>query len=117
MHPSADDLRRYLGEELGGAERGAIAAHLQDCSRCLEALEALGQEGAGELAAALGRRPLIPQQPRTPAPNRAPTHQAGLNLLFGILALQNNFITRDDLLGAFAAWVADKARPLAQLLV
>ena len=39
------------------------------------------------------------------------------NLLFGILALQNNFIGRDDLLAAFAAWVADKARPLAQILV
>src|SRR5262249_13821356 len=44
-------------------------------------------------------------------------HQAGLNLLFGVLALQNNFITRDDLLAAFAAWVADKARPLAGFLV
>ena len=41
----------------------------------------------------------------------------GRNLLFGILALQNNFITRDDLLAAFAAWVPDKARPLAELVV
>ena len=35
---------------------------------------------------------------------------------FGVLALQNNFISRDDLLAAFAAWVADKTKPLAQLL-
>jgi hypothetical protein len=41
----------------------------------------------------------------------------GRNLLFGVLALQNNFISRDDLLGAFAAWVADKKHPLAQILV
>jgi len=41
----------------------------------------------------------------------------GRNLLFGILALQNNFIGRNDLLAAFAAWVGDKARPLAQFLV
>jgi tetratricopeptide (TPR) repeat protein len=41
----------------------------------------------------------------------------GRNLLFGVLALQNNFISRDDLVTAFAVWVADKARPLAQLLV
>ena len=41
----------------------------------------------------------------------------GRNLLFGILALQNNFIGRDDLLAAFAAWVAHKVRPLAQFLV
>ena len=41
---------------------------------------------------------------------------AGRDLLFGILALQNNFIGRDELLAAFAAWVADKSRPLAQHL-
>jgi serine/threonine-protein kinase len=38
-------------------------------------------------------------------------------LLLGLLALQNNFVTRAQLLAAFAAWVADKARPLAQVLV
>jgi eukaryotic-like serine/threonine-protein kinase len=41
----------------------------------------------------------------------------GRNLLFGMLALQNNFIGRDDLLTAFAAWIADKAQSLAELLV
>jgi hypothetical protein len=44
--------------------------------------------------------------------NRGPAHggilgpvsgEIGYNLLFGILALQNNFIGRDDLLAAFAA--------------
>jgi tetratricopeptide (TPR) repeat protein len=45
-----------------------------------------------------------------------PDGDPGRNLLFGILALQNNFIGRDDLLAAFAAWVADKSRPLAQVL-
>ena len=37
-------------------------------------------------------------------------------LLFGILALQNNFITRDALVSAFSIWVADKKRPLDQIL-
>src|SRR5262249_57605963 len=51
-----------------------------------------------------------------PRPN--PTREAtGRNLLFGILALQNNFIGRDDLLAAFNSWDADKSRPLAQFLV
>jgi serine/threonine-protein kinase len=50
-------------------------------------------------------------------PAARPRGDTGRNLLFGILALQNNFISRNDLLAAFAAWVADKARPLAQLLV
>ena len=38
------------------------------------------------------------------------------NLLFGILALQTNFISREALLAAFAAWVADKGRPLGEIL-
>jgi eukaryotic-like serine/threonine-protein kinase len=39
------------------------------------------------------------------------------NLLFGILALQNDFITRDALVGAFGVWVACKDRPLGSILV
>jgi eukaryotic-like serine/threonine-protein kinase len=56
-------------------------------------------------------------RPRARPTATDPARQAGLNLLFGVLALQNNFIGRDELLAAFAGWVADKARPLAQLLV
>jgi serine/threonine protein kinase len=52
---------------------------------------------------------------RRPAPD--PAREAGRNLLFGVLALQNDFISRDDLVAAFAVWVADKARPLGQVLV
>jgi eukaryotic-like serine/threonine-protein kinase len=46
-----------------------------------------------------------------------PKSETGCNLLFGVLALQNNFISRDDLVATFAVWVADKGRPLAQILV
>ena len=42
---------------------------------------------------------------------------ADLNLLFGIIALQTNFITRAQLVAAFDAWVEDKSRDLAQILV
>jgi serine/threonine protein kinase/lipopolysaccharide biosynthesis regulator YciM len=38
------------------------------------------------------------------------------NLLFGLLAFQNNFIDRAALLGAFDEWVQDKGRPLGQIL-
>src|SRR4051812_24124851 len=41
---------------------------------------------------------------------------ADRNLLFGILALQLDFITRDALVAAMNAWVLDKARPLGQIL-
>jgi serine/threonine protein kinase len=39
------------------------------------------------------------------------------NLLFGILALQMDFITRDALVGAMNAWVLEKSKPLGQVLV
>jgi hypothetical protein len=38
------------------------------------------------------------------------------NLLFGILALQMDFIDRDALIKAMHAWVLDKAKPLGQIL-
>jgi WD40 repeat protein/serine/threonine protein kinase len=48
----------------------------------------------------------------------SPSHpSADRNLLFGILALQLEFIGRDTLIQAMHAWVLDKARPLGQILV
>ena len=41
---------------------------------------------------------------------------ADCNLLYGMLALQMNFVSRDGLLAAMQAWVFDKARPLGQVL-
>jgi eukaryotic-like serine/threonine-protein kinase len=38
------------------------------------------------------------------------------NLLFGILALQMDFIRPDDLIRAMSAWILDKARPIGQIL-
>jgi serine/threonine-protein kinase len=42
---------------------------------------------------------------------------ADRNLLFGILALQMDFIRRDQLVAAMNAWVLDKHKPLGQILV
>src|SRR5262245_15730454 len=42
---------------------------------------------------------------------------ADRNLLFGILALQMDFITHDALIAAMHAWVLDKTKPLGQILV
>jgi serine/threonine-protein kinase len=39
------------------------------------------------------------------------------NLLLAILALQNNFLDRTQLLAAFNAWVADKSKSLGALLL
>jgi eukaryotic-like serine/threonine-protein kinase len=49
-----------------------------------------------------------------PTPSRP---QADRNLLFGILALQMDFINRDALIQAMHAWVLEKAQPLGQILV
>jgi serine/threonine-protein kinase len=45
------------------------------------------------------------------------SHSADRNLLFGILALQNNLIDRAAFLDGFNRWVADKALPMGQILV
>ncbi len=52
-------------------------------------------------------------EPRAPGRARA---DADRGLLLGLLALQNNFIDRDALLGAFGDWIADKGRPLGRIL-
>jgi eukaryotic-like serine/threonine-protein kinase len=39
------------------------------------------------------------------------------NLLFGLLALQNNFIDRDALVDAFHRWVGDRSTALGQILL
>jgi hypothetical protein len=38
------------------------------------------------------------------------------NLLFGVLALQMDFITRDDLVATLHAWMLDKQRTLGEIL-
>ncbi len=46
-----------------------------------------------------------------------PSSAADRNLLFGILALQMDFISRDALIQGMHAWVLDKSKPLGQILV
>jgi hypothetical protein len=53
-----------------------------------------------------------------PEDSEPPTAQAAdRNLLFGILALQMDFISRDDLITAMNRWVIEKKTPLGQLLL
>src|SRR6266542_1936645 len=46
-----------------------------------------------------------------------PAAAADRNLLFGILALQMDFVSRDALVAAMNAWVLAKAKPLGQVLM
>jgi len=43
--------------------------------------------------------------------------QADRHLLFGLLALQNGFVDRTQLVSAFGIWIEDKSRSLDQILV
>ncbi len=80
-----------------------------------------------ELAASILRLFKESEPPRSPPRHRkdGPTDETGplpkadpsYNLLFGLLALQNNFIDRDALLAAFNTWIVDKNRAIGQLLV
>src|SRR4051794_36554474 len=56
-----------------------------------------------------------PHYPRGSTPMRRA--DADRNLLFGILALQMDFITRDALIAAMNSWVLDKQKPLGQILL
>src|SRR5437763_10650442 len=51
------------------------------------------------------------------APMPPASAHADRNLLFGILALQMDFISRDALVAAINAWVLDKSKSLGQILV
>lgn len=42
---------------------------------------------------------------------------ADQNLLFGILALQNGFISREDLIAATSVWIQDKTQQLREILL
>ena len=50
-------------------------------------------------------------------PEALDTLSSDRNLLFGILALQMDFIDREALVKAMNAWMLAKAKPLGQILV
>ncbi len=54
---------------------------------------------------------------RGESPPPEPPATAAHSLLFGLLALQNNFIDRETLLAAFNAWIADKSRSIGRILL
>src|SRR4051794_12777044 len=72
------------------------------CPECLLAMVVRGQPAAGE------------REDSGVLRSRA---NADRNLLFGILALQMDFIPRDALIAAMNAWVLDKRKTLGQILV
>ncbi len=86
------EIRRAAGEQPSPAEY--LIRFPDDCP-------AVNAAFAGEEASSPAHRPV----------------SAAESLLFGLLALQNNFIDRNCLLAAFGDWVTDKTKPLGQILL
>jgi hypothetical protein len=57
------------------------------------------------------------KSPDVPSSRPSPKGNADRNLLFGILALQMDFVSRDALIAAMHAWVLQKSKPLGEILV
>ena len=50
-------------------------------------------------------------------PERETRRSADYHLLFGLLALQNDFVLREELVAAASVWLLDKSRSLSQILL
>jgi serine/threonine-protein kinase len=113
-------IEDYLAS-YGLAERRALLAELLRVERALR--KTAGEDPCADeyvkrfpddraaVEAAFGIAP-----PPT-ARRHEPPVSAAHSLLFGLLALHNNFIDRDTLLAAFNAWIADKSQSLGQILM
>jgi serine/threonine-protein kinase len=99
------ECRRSAGERPTSAE---YRARFPDHLAIVEAAFSAGDErpqGPAQAAASPAKKP-------TPAAPGEPDR----NLLFGVLALQMDFITRDALVEAMNAWLLQKHRSLAEIL-
>jgi serine/threonine-protein kinase len=112
------DTTRPLAERETHAERSARAA--------LALLENAGPGGILPIASSAGRseegrRPGVPARagrfPTVAVPcGGKDTMSADRNLLYGILAVQMDFVTRDQLVEAMHAWMLHREQTLAQVL-
>jgi serine/threonine protein kinase/formylglycine-generating enzyme required for sulfatase activity len=59
----------------------------------------------------------VPDRTKDQASAPMTTPHGDRNLVFGILALQLDFINRDQLVDALQAWLLDKSQPLGRILV
>src|SRR5262249_43992333 len=101
---------------LNDERRRHVEAHVETCAPCQDLLDRWIREAEGELPRDQIERPR--QFEVAPANRRAqPAADAHRNLLFGVLALQMDFISREALIAAVSTWIHDKAKRLAQILV
>src|SRR4051812_34461292 len=93
-----------------GSAEWAISVAVCHCPRHL----AFPRTSGFSLASLLFARRMGPNQPIL---RKGAAMSAKRNLLLGMLALQNNRISRAQLLAAFNAWIEDKGQSLGALLL
>ncbi len=87
-------------------------------AHCQERLDEWVDDREAELHRGSGKATKTEKVEATREPaHRSAGSEADRNLLFGVLALQMDFITREALIAAVSAWIRDKAKPLARILV
>src|SRR5262245_1143257 len=91
--PDISTLKKLLKCQLDANSTQELKKHIEGCATCNTAIQQLEDDESRRVKAGADR-----------------------NLLFGILALQMDFINRDQLIAAMNAWVLDKAQPLGQIL-
>lgn len=96
--PTREELSAYLLDDLPAADNQAIDQHVADCAHCETVMAELCEE------LALGAAPT--------RDDAVATH-----LAFGLLALHNGLISRDEMIQATGAWLQDRSSKLEDILI
>jgi WD40 repeat protein/tRNA A-37 threonylcarbamoyl transferase component Bud32 len=104
-------IEAWVTDETAGP-LGAVRTGVERTTRRIRERE---QEGTMSIISRTDAEASPP--PRARGPGAARERDTGRSLLFGLLALQNDFVDREALLAAFNAWVADKSRSLGRILL
>jgi len=113
--PSPEKISSFLLDELSAAENLTIASHVDECSRCESVMDSLVEDLA--LGEASDEKAIERDPSRSRHESSSPHDLVGPNLLFGLLALHNSFVSRAQLVAATSDWLEDKTQHLADILI
>jgi hypothetical protein len=112
--PTPQKIAAFLLDELSPGENQIIALHVEQCATCEASMDNLVEDLAlGESDATLQSKAASGGSNS----NSVRGELVGRNLLFGLLALHNGFISRSQLVAATSDWLEDKTRPLVDILL
>jgi len=117
--PPREQLAAYLTGMLAEDLASKLEGHLTTCRRCESLLNELAARSRATDA------PLRPSEAGDAMVVRPEADRDGAgvgqpgadyHLLFGLLALQNDFVSREELVTATSVWLLDKSRSLGDIL-